>query len=113
MEAEESDVDGARSRKRAAFSRRSAFRPTINVEIIMSRGLGKVQRGLITALEAKPDGRFTIMELAQAVYPNQAIKRTHLASVGRALRNLPGFDLQRTCEGRFGRGGWRRRIRWV
>ena len=73
----------------------------------MSRGPGIVQRRLIAAFHSEPTQRFTVEQLAEIVFPGEQIERKHAASVRRALKNLPGLDLQviRASEPRT--HGWR------
>ncbi|SRR5208282_2145656 len=74
--------------------------------IHVSRGPGIVQRRLLAAFEAEPSRRFTMRELAQVVWPGEAIGDSHRASLCRALKRLP-VELTRCRVGKRGRRpGW-------
>jgi hypothetical protein len=68
---------------------------------------GGVLASLAAAFEADPSDRFTVGELAKAVFPGEKTTRWHLVTVRRTLRNLPGLNLHfcRTDKGRA--RGWR------
>jgi hypothetical protein len=70
----------------------------------MSRGAG----------ETSPTSRFTVEQLAAIIFPGEVIERKHLVSVRRALKNLPGVDLN-LSRVRSGGGtpGWRYSLRHV
>jgi hypothetical protein len=70
----------------------------------MSRGLGSVQRRLLAIIQAEPTRRFEVEELAALAFPGQALGRSHLASVRRALK---GLELFRCRVGWPGGRGWR------
>lgn len=72
----------------------------------MSRGQGVVQRSLIAALDER-GRRFTVEELAEIAFPGEPIERKHWVSVRRALKNLPGLDLNLHRAGKLRAGGWR------
>jgi hypothetical protein len=59
----------------------------------MSRGMGLVQHALIAAFQIEPGQRFTVEELVEIAFPDEAIELKHLSSVRRALKNLTGLDL--------------------
>jgi hypothetical protein len=73
----------------------------------MSRGPGNVQRRLIAAFEGERAQRFSVQELAEVAFPGETIERTHMVSVRRALRNLPGLKLHFQRTGESGSRGWR------
>jgi hypothetical protein len=81
----------------------------------MSRGPGSVQFRLLAAFEAEPSRRFTMRELAEAVWPGEVIDRRHIATVSHSLKTLPGVKLSRRREGNSSRfhhpcQGWYYRI---
>ncbi len=61
----------------------------------MSRGPGRLQRGLIAAFQAEPDRRFTIEELAALVYPGEAFKRDHASAAVPGARWRPPAGVSR------------------
>ena len=73
----------------------------------MSRGPGIVQRRLIAALQNEPTRRFTVEQLAAIAFPGEQIERKHAVSVRRALKNLPGLDLESCRAGKPRGHGWR------
>jgi hypothetical protein len=74
----------------------------------VSKGPGRVQRQIAAAFEAEPSRRFTIEELASAVYPGEAIERSHKVAVRRALKSVgPTIGLHTCRVGQLGKLGWR------
>jgi hypothetical protein len=58
----------------------------------MSRGLGKIERAIVSAMRAEPDNAFTTIELCACVYPfARPPERKHREAVRRAMKGL--------CEG--------------
>ena len=55
----------------------------------MSRGPGRVRRSVLAALQAQPQRRWTIEELAALVYGTADTALYHLNSVHRALKGVP------------------------
>jgi hypothetical protein len=84
---------------------------TINFGFLMSRGAGNVQRSLIAAFEGELGRPFTVEELAEIAFLGEVIERTHMVSVRRALRNLPGLKLNFQRTGESGTRGWRYLVR--
>ena len=76
----------------------------------MSRGPGVVQRRLIAAFQVET-GRRTVKEFAEIAFPGETIERKHLASVRRALKNLPDLHRDFHKAGKTGTRGWRYRVR--
>jgi hypothetical protein len=58
----------------------------------MSRGLGDVQRGILSIIEANSDGAWTVEELCQKIYQTKRVEKKHRVAVIRALirMKLPG-----------------------
>jgi hypothetical protein len=76
----------------------------------MSRGLGRIERGVIKALESTPD-RLDVFELARRVYVVREGSPAQVVSVRRALASLAGKGLI-ADPGRMWRDGrkrWQRR----
>ena len=73
----------------------------------MSRGLGAIQRRLQSSLEAEPERRFTVVELAGRAYPGEVVGRAQLVSVRRALGGLT-FESCRVSK--LGKKGWHYRV---
>ena len=77
----------------------------------MSRGSGAVQRKIIEAFAAEPTRRFTVGELAEAVYPGQAIGKSKKDAVRRALIGVaPKIGPARSRVGVSGKSGWQHLI---
>jgi hypothetical protein len=72
----------------------------------MSRGAGIIQRRLRAVYETTPTLR-TVEQLAEIVFPGEVIERTHLVSVRRALKKLPGLNLHFFRMGKRRSRGWR------
>lgn len=73
----------------------------------MSRGPGRIQRGLSAIFEKHPAGRFTIRELASRIYPGEEITISHTNAVGYTLRQVaPTLGLTRCRTGKPGQLGW-------
>jgi hypothetical protein len=74
----------------------------------MSRGLGRVQRGILALTKAQT-GPWTVEELCRLVYPaggNPPPSRSQLVAVSRALKSV------RVPKWKVGRVGWDRRT-WL
>jgi hypothetical protein len=55
----------------------------------MSRGLGRVQRGIVELLESNPDEAFTVDRIAEHVYPDaDEIEKRHRVAILRAFWGL-------------------------
>ena len=78
----------------------------------MSRGPGHLPRRLLSALQAEPNRRFTVEELAELAYPGEEIDRSRLSSTRRVLNGLSGL-ISRERHGKVGSRGWRHVIRLV
>ena len=65
-----------------------------------------LQRRLRATLEGEPHRRFTIEELALAVFPGKTIERSQLVSVRRALTAIETHRMRASCIG-SGKRGWR------
>jgi len=77
----------------------------------MSRGSGAVQRKIIEAFAAEPYRRFTVEELAAAVFPGKPIEKAQKDAVRRALIRVElAIGLARSRVGVRGRRGWQYRI---
>jgi len=77
----------------------------------MSKGPGCVMRIIRETIEAHPDRRFTIVELAEFAYPNApSIERKHLVAVRAAVKKLPDrVEIEK--EGtRYFRRGWQLKV---
>ena len=58
----------------------------------MSRGPGRVQRGIFALVAANPDSAWSVSQLCKHIYRIQSVEPKHRVSVIRALRtmHLPG-----------------------
>ena len=54
----------------------------------MSAGPGHVMRTIEAAVEADPEGAFTIKDLSRLAYPGEEIEKKHRVAVIRAMRNF-------------------------
>jgi hypothetical protein len=56
----------------------------------MSRGPGRVHKAILEALQAEPQRRFYVEELARVAYPDvDVIDRSQITAVNRVLQRLP------------------------
>lgn len=54
----------------------------------MSRGPGRIQRGIESAIDADPDNAFTTEDLCELVYPGVEAEKKHRVAVLRAMREV-------------------------
>lgn len=54
------------------------------ISSVMSKGLGKIQKQVLEAFLAAPNGSYGVMELAAIAYPGQEIGHSHKVAVLRA-----------------------------
>lgn len=55
----------------------------------MSRGMGRIERGIVAAFEAEPHNAFTTDDLIDRIFPGlNRIEKKHRVSVCRAVRSL-------------------------
>jgi hypothetical protein len=75
----------------------------------MSKGPGRVMRAVCDTIDARPECRFAIVELAEFVYPDApVIERKHLVAVRAAVKKLD-LETRKRGAGNF-RQGWRLEI---
>ena len=56
----------------------------------MSRGPGRIQKAVLEALQAEPQRRFYVEELAKVAYPDvDVVGHTQITAVNRVLQKLP------------------------
>jgi hypothetical protein len=58
----------------------------------MSRGPGRLQRGITALMMKHPDGTFSLAQLCRHLYCGEAIEKKHRVAILRAMHNLRTRD---------------------
>ena len=71
----------------------------------MSRGLGRIERGIAAIMDGEPDEGFTVAELCQWIYTDAPITKQQRVAVLRAARSLARRRPSLVCFRSLARGG--------
>jgi hypothetical protein len=71
----------------------------------MSRGAGRIERGIAAIMDSEPDKGFTVAELCQPIYTDIPITKRQRVAVLRAVRSLARRRPSLVCFRSLERGG--------